>query len=142
MTEIHLVFYDNQPANLPPKYAVLIAFHQDQMLWCRHRDRNTWEIPGGHIEAGETVLEAAARELQVETGAIGYAIQPICWYSAYRLGQEPHSCGLLCRADIDAIGPLENEIEEIQHSDKLPSALTYPSIQPQLIQEALFRGYI
>jgi 8-oxo-dGTP diphosphatase len=29
---------------------------------------NMWEVPGGHLEAGETVRDAVVRELQEETG--------------------------------------------------------------------------
>ena len=41
-------------------FAVITAKHEGNWLFCRHKDRSTWEIPGGHREAGETV-EAAAR---------------------------------------------------------------------------------
>lgn len=45
------------------KYAVIVARYKAQWLFCRHRLRDTWEIPGGHREPGETVEETARREL-------------------------------------------------------------------------------
>ena len=33
--------------------------------------KGRWSIPGGHVEVGEGVLEAAKRELEEETGVIG-----------------------------------------------------------------------
>ena len=35
----------------------------------RHKDRSTFEIPGGHIEDGEDYISCAKRELYEETGA-------------------------------------------------------------------------
>jgi len=32
-------------------------------LYARHKDRDTWETAGGHIEKGETPLDCAKREL-------------------------------------------------------------------------------
>lgn len=37
-------------------------------VFCRHKDRDTYEIPGVHRESGETIFETAKRELMEETG--------------------------------------------------------------------------
>lgn len=143
MPGIHVVFFDEAPEGLRHKYAVIIARREGKLLWCRHQARTTWEIPGGHIEPGETALEAAARELHEETGATDYTLSPVCWYSAYRDGDVPHSLGLLCVADVTAMEPeLHSEIAEVRPFNHIPDSLTYPEIQPFLLAEASKRGLL
>lgn len=142
MSGIQVVFFDTPQAELRHKYAVIIARHDRKLLWCRHESRATWEIPGGHIEPGETALEAAARELQEETGAVDFTLAPVCWYSAFRTDSQPHSTGLLCVADVTSFGELHSEIAEVQAFDTMPDQLTYPDIQPFLLDEARRRGMI
>ena len=36
------------------KYVVVLSRYQGKLLLSQHRDRNTWETQGGHIEPGET----------------------------------------------------------------------------------------
>ena len=48
-------------------FAVIMAKFRGQWLYVRHRDRDTWEIPGGHREENETIYETASRELIEET---------------------------------------------------------------------------
>ena len=111
----------------PVKYAVIAAKYQNQWVFCRHRDRSTWEIPGGHCEEGETPSETARRELWEETGAAMATISPICLYSF-------SDFGMLYYADIQTLEPLspESEIVEIRLFDDLPENLTYPHIQKDL----------
>lgn len=142
MAAIQVVFFDAPPAGLRQKYAVIIARKKGHFIWCRHETRQSWEIPGGHIEPGETALDAAARELQEETGATAFTLTSVCWYSAYRTDSEPHSCGLLCTAEVTATGPIHSEITETCLLDGLPDSLTYPDIQPLLLAEARRRGMI
>ena len=48
--------------------AYAIAFDGDRFLMVWHKRRNGWEMPGGHIEEGETSEQAAAREFMEEAG--------------------------------------------------------------------------
>jgi 8-oxo-dGTP diphosphatase len=111
-------------------FAVIAARYGGQWIFCRHRARDTWEIPGGHREPGETILDAAKRELYEETGAAAYELSPIGVYSVTDGAQ---SFGMLYFAEIRELGPLpESEIAEIAMFDRAPDALTYPRIQPKL----------
>lgn len=45
------------------KFAVISASFKGRWVFVRHKQRETWEIPGGHREAGEDINDTAAREL-------------------------------------------------------------------------------
>lgn len=52
-----------------PLLITFMAIRQEQnVLLVYHRQRQTWELPGGHIEAGESTRDCAVRELFEETG--------------------------------------------------------------------------
>lgn len=59
------------------KFVVVLSRFKGKILLSRHKDRTTWETQGGHIEAGETPLEAAKRELYEESGAIEFEIEAL-----------------------------------------------------------------
>ncbi len=122
------------------KFAVIISKSNGKWVFCKHRERDTYEIPGGRREHGETIDITAKRELQEETGAKEFMISPICVYSVTgknrvnETGEETY--GMLFFADIKEFDDeLHSEIEKIVLFDELPSEWTYPSIQPLLIEE-------
>lgn len=124
------------------RFAVIMAMYQGQWIVVRHAQRLTWEIPGGHREADETIDQTAARELQEETGALRFQLEPLCVYSVEgktrvnATGNE--SFGMLYYAKVDQLDPvLKNEIQEIQTVSLLPPNLTYPDIQPHLFEEGI-----
>ncbi len=66
---LEVKFYDTVDDSLL-KFAVIISQSNGKWVFCKHKERDTYEAPGGHREAGEDILETAKRELQEETGAI------------------------------------------------------------------------
>ena len=122
-------------------FVVIVCRYRGKWLFAKHKERDTFEIPGGHRERGETLYEAACRELCEETGATLYEIMPICYYSV--LGKTranptgARSFGQLFFADISQLGTITSEIETVECFDSLPTYLTYPQIQPLLFEEAV-----
>ena len=116
------------------KYVVILSRKDGQWLFSRHKDRTTWETQGGHIEAGETPLEAARRELWEESGAVEYTIRPMFDYWA---GDHTGSAvGVVFLSEVIRQEPLpESEMAETRLFDELPENLTYPGITPVLAAE-------
>lgn len=139
-------FYDSVDDRLL-RFAVIIAKTNGKWVFCKHRERDTFEVPGGHRECGETILETAKRELKEETGAVDFDIKPICVYSVKgktRVNEniDEETFGMLYFADIFLFEEIHSEIEKILITDKLVEKWTYPLIQPRLLEEARIRGFI
>jgi 8-oxo-dGTP diphosphatase len=136
MTEVK--FYE--PLYVPDSkltYSVISAKFEGNWIFVRHQKRSTWEIAGGHIENGETSLEAAGRELKEETGALKFNLECIATYSVTIDGET--GWGRLYFADVKEIGSIPDisEIAEKKFSDHLPGNLTHPDIQPHLFDRTV-----
>ena len=134
-------FYDKVDDKLL-KFAVIISKSNGKWVFCKHKERDTYEVPGGHRESGEQIDMTARRELQEETGAVDFTIEPVCVYSVTGknrvndTGEE--MCGMLYYAEINKFDDeLDSEMEKVVLFDELPSEWTYPLIQPKLIEKYL-----
>ena len=141
MDNLEVKFYDTVADSLL-RFAVIISQSNGKWIFCKHKERDTYEVPGGHREPGEDILETAKRELQEETGAIQFDMKPICVYSVTGknrvndTGEETY--GLLCFAEITEFDKeLHSEMEKVVLLDELPENWTYPLIQPKLIEKYL-----
>ncbi len=124
------------PARIPPcpDFVVIATRYQEQWVYVRNHDRETFEMPGGHVEPDETPRAAALRELYEETGATHPHMSFVAGYRIAR--DEAVSGGHLYFAAIDRWEPLPAyEIAERRLFRALPARLTYPDVQPQLIDK-------
>ncbi len=143
---IEVKFYDQVSDELL-KFAVIISKTDGKWVFCKHKERDTYEVPGGHREENETILDTAKRELKEETSALDFTVSPICVYSVTgknkvnKTGEETY--GMLFFADIKSFeNELHSEMEKVLITDTLVDNWTYPLIQPKLIEEAKKRGFI
>ena len=112
-------------------FVVVFARYNNQWLYCRAKDRDTYETAGGHIEKGETPLEAAKRELYEETGALSFDIEAAFDYSTYRPGAFYQ--GQVFYAKIHELGSIPDfEMAEVRQFDAIPDKMRFPQILPVL----------
>lgn len=117
------------------KYVVVLSEYNRNIVLSRHKNRITWETQGGHIEQGESPLDAAKRELYEESGAIDYDIEPLCDYRAWNEETGHGANGVVFHAIIRKFSDIpESEMAEIKEFTSLPENLTYPAITPVLFE--------
>lgn len=104
--------------------AIVVPRCRGQWVFCRRRDREGWEFPGGHREAGETMEQTARRELWEETGIRDAQLQSV---GCYRLGQ---TFGMLFFAEVAAPGviPEGSEMAQVLYSEVLPQRFAYDNL--------------
>ena len=79
---VEVRFYDTVNDELL-KFAVIISQSNGKWVFCKHKERDTYEVPGGHREDGEDIFETAKRELQEEGAVVMYIIVPVVVLAIY-----------------------------------------------------------
>lgn len=124
-------FSNEKPKDDDLIFVVIAARYKSKWIFVRHNKRNTYEIPGGQIENGETFEEAAKRELFEETGATDFLLKPVSYYAV--TNENKQTWGYLFFAEVNKLANIPDfEIAERIFSERMPEKLTYPQIQPYL----------
>lgn len=124
------------------KYVVILSVYKGMLMLSKHNFRTSWETQGGHIEEGETPLEAAKRELYEESGAVDYTIKPVF---DYRSGNDrDYADGQVFLANIKRLEPIpeNSEMRDVGFFEYLPHSLTYHKITPVLFAHAKKLGLL
>ena len=116
-------------------YVVMISRYRDDWLMIRHKQRSSWEFPGGHVEAGETLEQAARREMYEETGAVDIELKALFPYRVAIDGVDTH--GWLFEVCVNKLGiKPESEIAEYKIFDAFPGNLTYAAVYKTILPAA------
>lgn len=88
------IIRDGQEWEIPDAFyrisiKVLIKNNANELLVVQDTTNNTWEIPGGGLDHGETIKQTAKREIQEELGIelLKFDEEPL----AITLGQHPNN---------------------------------------------------
>lgn len=75
--------------------AVLCLVHDDERILVQERVKDDWKglvLPGGHIEVGESVVDAVVREIKEETG-LTISGPKLCGIKQFPLREGDYSLG-------------------------------------------------
>jgi ADP-ribose pyrophosphatase YjhB (NUDIX family) len=109
----------------PLTFGVRVMLVRDgEVLLVRQTYLDGWFIPGGRIERGETLEQAARREVREEVGAELRSISLLGVYSNFREWKSDHNI-LFHSDDFTQSGGHDREIAEMRYFplDSLPAGL-------------------
>jgi 8-oxo-dGTP pyrophosphatase MutT (NUDIX family) len=88
----------------------LLLLREGEILLVQHTYQRHWYLPGGKVERGETLEQAARREANEELGATLGALRLLGVYTNFYEGRSDHVVVFICDA-LTSTGETDREIE-------------------------------
>lgn len=95
--------FERDAFQVDSRHVLVIAKFNGKWLLTEHRERGL-EFPGGKAEAGETLMEAAKREVYEETGGV---IENLEWFAEYLVQSKPPFSKTVFTGTVAAIDGIE-----------------------------------
>jgi 8-oxo-dGTP pyrophosphatase MutT (NUDIX family) len=102
----------------------VVVIEQGQILLIQRQDLKIWALPGGAIEPGESVTQAAIREVREETGLEVELTRLVGLYARPQWIGSPHSAIFAARPIGGSLRPQPEEVLALQYVS--PSYLPEP----------------
>lgn len=117
--------FDNGPFEVEPKHVLVLVKYEDKWLCTEHNTRGV-EFPGGKQEEGETLTEAAVREVYEETQVKVTDVKSFAYYTVHT--EEPFG-KVVFTARVEAIDTFSGEYETVaRHWLTEEELLTHPRL--------------
>lgn len=94
--------FETNTFSLKSRHVLVICRYQGKWVLTRHNERGL-EFPGGKVEAGESIQEAAIREVYEETGA---RVKEVEWFAEYVVYSEKPFCKTVFVGVVDQVDPI------------------------------------
>lgn len=91
--------FEENSFSIESRHVLVICRFKGQWLLTRHNERGL-EFPGGKVEAGESLQEAAIREVYEETGA---HLKDLEWFAEYVVFSEIPFCKTVFTGRIEKV---------------------------------------